>query len=154
MNYSDCILFGILFVALIMDYKSSKIPNLLILFGYGLGVVLLFFSREELWYFYLIDSIYILAIGYVLYIGGVFGGGDAKLFAVIALWLGFEQTLMAGVIAVIAGFICSVFKIIDLIRKKEFQKENFSHLTIHFALPIFVGALISEVIVWNRFWQF
>lgn len=151
MNYSDLLLYGILFAALVMDFKSDKIPNGWIMTGYLAGLAVLFLQGETLWYYYVTDSIYILVICYVLYVAGVFGGGDAKLFAMIALWIGFERTVTAFVLAVIVGCICSVVKIFDLVRRGEFREKDFSHLSIHFALPIFLGTCLTEVISWNLF---
>jgi prepilin peptidase CpaA len=45
----------------------------------------------------------LLVIGLLLFIGGWFGGGDAKLMAAIALWLGFENLVAYLVYVALAG---------------------------------------------------
>ena len=49
-----------------------------------------------------------LAIGIGLFAGGFLGGGDAKLLAVAALWLGFERLLEYLVLASVCGGLLSV----------------------------------------------
>jgi prepilin peptidase CpaA len=51
-----------------------------------------------------------LAVGFALFIGGWFGGGDAKLVAAIALWVGFDCLLHYLLYVTVAGgFIASLF---------------------------------------------
>lgn len=44
-----------------------------------------------------------LAIGFTLFALGYVGGGDAKLFAVVALWLGFRNLLDFTLVAAVMG---------------------------------------------------
>ncbi len=44
-----------------------------------------------------------LAIGFTLFALGYIGGGDAKLFAVLALWLGFHDLLPYALLASLCG---------------------------------------------------
>jgi prepilin peptidase CpaA len=50
----------------------------------------------------------LLAVGILLFVGGWFGGGDAKLLAAIALWVGFDHLLAYLVYVAIAGGILAV----------------------------------------------
>jgi prepilin peptidase CpaA len=52
----------------------------------------------------------VLAIGVGLFAGGWFGGGDAKLLAAIALWLGFENLFQYLLyVAVAGGMLATLF---------------------------------------------
>jgi prepilin peptidase CpaA len=52
----------------------------------------------------------LLAVGFVLFVGGWFGGGDAKLMAAVALWVGMDAVLPYLLcVALAGGFIATVF---------------------------------------------
>ena len=51
----------------------------------------------------------ILAAGIALFAAGVFGGGDAKLLAVSALWVGFDQLLpLISYVAILGGCLAAI----------------------------------------------
>jgi prepilin peptidase CpaA len=104
------ILLPALFIAAaVWDLASFTIPNFLILALLSLFILFagaagmsgagLSWSQAGL---HLLAGTIGLAIGMVLFAAGLIGGGDAKLFAVAALWLGintlFEYTLMASIL--------------------------------------------------------
>ena len=96
-------------LAAVWDLASFTIPNFLILALLSLFIV---FAGGAViggtgldWYtagFHLLAGTLGLAAGMALFATGVIGGGDAKLFAVAALWLGlntlFEYTVLASII--------------------------------------------------------
>lgn len=54
-----------------------------------------------------------LLLGVLLFIPGWFGGGDAKLMAAIALWLGFDSLLPYVLyVALAGGFIATLFSMV------------------------------------------
>ena len=65
--------------------------------AYALGMPLLAFA----WHWLLF--VLVLAIGFSLFAFGVMGGGDAKLAAATALWLGWEHTFTYVLIASLIG---------------------------------------------------
>ena len=83
----------------------------------------------------------------------VMGGGDIKLLTCISVYLGFEQGLNLSILAIAIGAVISILTIAFLLcQKKEFQ---FSHLYIHFSLPIVLATLFINFhggfIVWQIF---
>jgi prepilin peptidase CpaA len=51
----------------------------------------------------------VLGLGVLLFAGGWFGGGDAKLLAAIALWVGFESLPMYLMYVALAGGMLALF---------------------------------------------
>lgn len=103
------ILPALFILAAVWDLTSFTIPNFLILAL--LSLFILFAGGAVLggltmdWYtagFHLLSGAIGLAAGMALFATGTIGGGDAKLFAVAALWLGlntlFEYTLLASML--------------------------------------------------------
>lgn len=134
------LLYGILAAALFMDFYRCRIPNLLILAGYIMGIAYGIHSCN-IWYVYITDSIIILLALYPLFLIGAFGGGDVKLFAVVGLFLGLELTVNIFITSLMAGAVCSVIKIsVALIKRNRFSLSN---LYIHFSLPIFIGTILT-----------
>jgi prepilin peptidase CpaA len=85
------------------DMASFTIPNrlqLLLVAAFGIFALTAGFSLSQLGLHLLAGSIG-LVIGFTLFALGYIGGGDAKLFTTIALWLGlgnlFEYSLTASV---------------------------------------------------------
>lgn len=87
------------------DLTTMTIPNwlcLLLLGAFGLCAV----STSMGWAvfgWHLAAGLTVLAVCFGLFAAGWIGGGDAKLAAATALWLGFEQLLPYLFIAAIAG---------------------------------------------------
>ena len=100
---------ALLVAAAVWDLASFTIPNLLIasmltLFAVFLGAMALSGSAMS-WTdagLHVLAGIIGLAAGMALFATGWVGGGDAKLFAVASLWLGwntlFEYTLLASLL--------------------------------------------------------
>lgn len=143
-------LYGILAAALFMDFYKCRIPNRLILTGYFMGFVHCLYIGD-LWVITLLDSFFIFILLYPLYMIGAFGGGDVKLFMVMTVFLGFENTINILITSVMAGAVCSVFKIILMLFQKK--KQSLSHLYIHFSLPIVIGTILVQHggIIWITF---
>lgn len=144
------LLYCLLAAALLMDFYRCRIPNLLILAAYLAGIGYSLFCGGA-WYLSLLDSLLILILLYPFYLIGAFGGGDVKLFTVIALFLGIEGTINTIISALMVGAVCSVIKILFLLFRKE--RISFSHLYIHFSLPILAGTILTHFggITWITF---
>jgi len=76
-----------------MDLFTMTIPNRISLMLLGAFVVLAPFAGLGPWQmaYHFGAGLLVLAVGILLFIPGWIGGGDAKLAAAIALWMGFEN---------------------------------------------------------------
>ncbi len=103
---------GAVAFAAAMDLFTMKIPNRI-----SAVLVLAFFPLAALaglgaWDMlsHLGAGVLMLAIGIILFIPGWFGGGDAKLMAAIALWIGFDALpLYILYVAIAGGIIAGAF---------------------------------------------
>jgi prepilin peptidase CpaA len=103
---------GAVAFAAAMDLLTMKIPNRI-----SAVLVLAFFPLAALaglgaWE--VLDHVgaglLVLALGVLLFIPGWFGGGDAKLMAAIALWIGFDDLFLYILyVALAGGIIATVF---------------------------------------------
>ena len=97
-----------------MDFFTMTIPNrisLFLLVLFFLLVPFLGFGMQEI-LTHVLAGVLMFALGFFLFSLGVIGGGDAKIFAVASLWLGFEHLLTFMLITSILGglmTLCFVF---------------------------------------------
>lgn len=104
---------GAVAFAAAMDLFTMKIPNRI-----SVVLVLAFFPLAALaglgaWEVlnHVGAGLLLLAIGIVLFIPGWFGGGDAKLMAAIALWIGFDNLpLYIFYVAIAGGIMAGAFR--------------------------------------------
>lgn len=96
---------GAVAFAAAMDLFTMKIPNRI-----SAVLVLAFFplaALAGLGVWEVLDHVgaglAVLALGIILFIPGWFGGGDAKLMAATALWIGFDNLLLYFLYVAIAG---------------------------------------------------
>ncbi|HEX3430258.1 MAG TPA: prepilin peptidase [Rhizomicrobium sp.] len=102
---------AVLIAAAGWDIASFTIPNFLqavllagfVLFVFATGMPLAALG----WHF--VAAAIGLAIGFALFAMGLVGGGDAKLFACVALWFGFPDLLQYAVIASVFGGFLTLF---------------------------------------------
>ena len=95
----------LLAVAGAWDLASFTIPNFLSLAMIALFGVFIFaagLSASSIG-FHLLAGLLGLVIGFALFALGWIGGGDAKLFAAVALWLGFSDLLPYALMASVCG---------------------------------------------------
>jgi prepilin peptidase CpaA len=103
---------GAVAFAAAMDMLTMKIPNRI-----SVVLVLAFFPLALLaglgWSqvgSHVAAGILLLAVGFGLFVGGWFGGGDAKLMAAIGLWVGFDALLAYLLyVAIAGGFLATFF---------------------------------------------
>ena len=127
----------ILSVAVFTDFKSGKIPNLLILVGSITGIIAGQPPGD-----YLLRAVLIILLFFPFYLIKALGAGDIKCFSMIALYLDSDPLLSAILYAFLIAASWSVLMIII----KYFQKKEINNLhsiTIHLAFPILAGVLIS-----------
>jgi prepilin peptidase CpaA len=103
---------GAVAFAAAMDLLTMKIPNRI-----SAVLVCAFFPLAALagldvWQAldHVAAGMLVLVLGIILFIPGWFGGGDAKLMAAIALWVGFDNLLAYILyVAVAGGMIATIF---------------------------------------------
>jgi prepilin peptidase CpaA len=91
---------------LLMFKISNRIP-LLLFFGYVVIAVSSGFSVEQVAQDFLCGLV-VLLISIVLFNFKLLGGGDAKLAAATAFWLGWENLFSYGMVASLVGFLLSL----------------------------------------------
>jgi prepilin peptidase CpaA len=101
-------------LAAVWDVFSYTIPNSLILVLLSLFVVFagsavigggMALSDAG---FHLLSGVIGLAVGMALFAGGFIGGGDAKLFAVAALWLGINSIFPYALLVCVFGGLLTI----------------------------------------------
>jgi prepilin peptidase CpaA len=105
---------GFLIVAAIGDAKSFTITNRL---NIAFAVSFLVFSLplglgiKEIG-IHLLVAVIAFGVGFLLFAAGLFGGGDAKLLAATAIWLGPAPMLSYGVNTALAGGLLAILLIV------------------------------------------
>ncbi|WP_159883459.1 prepilin peptidase [Paenibacillus puerhi] len=112
---------GMLFVSILMaivvtDLRAMLIPNRILLFGLAGALVLRLISHPLPWWHYaagmiggLLLIVGIALLGSLLLRKEAMGMGDAKLFALVGLVLGWKLTLLTLFVASLLGTIFGVF---------------------------------------------
>lgn len=114
MRWLMMILISILIIAVISDFQSYKIPNLVILTGLVLGI---FYRMEQDGVIGIINAfvcmilIFLFLFPFFL-IHGI-GAGDVKLFCVMASFLSMKHTMICFVYSFVLAAILSVFKMLQ-----------------------------------------
>jgi leader peptidase (prepilin peptidase)/N-methyltransferase len=155
-DYAAIIVFSVIMILLavtFIDYKTSEIPDSLI-------IALIPFAIASVWF---MPEVTLLshAIGFAavalpmfltcLIIPGAFGGGDIKLMAICGFLLGWELTVVAFFIAIILGGSVAVYLIASGRRKKGQHIVFGPALCSGVAAALFFG---EEIIYWylSFFW--
>lgn len=151
--YIHLFLVLLLAVSVLLDLLYKRIPNWLILIGLSIAGLILYFEKYD-WYFSLVDAMFIFLITYLLYVIGALGGGDVKLFIVLALILGYSDTLKILILSIFVGAIISVIKILIQFLNHQFSYEIFQNMYIHFSIPISIATIYIHFLggsfIWNN----
>jgi len=119
-----------------LDIRSRRLPNWMNLVV-ALGFLPWAWASGLAWDQMAIHvgiGIAVLGVGFVLFAAGVIGGGDAKLGAAIALWVGFSFDLLRFFIVMsLAGGVLAVFALI-------WQKTTQRQLTRALPYGVAIGA--------------
>jgi prepilin peptidase CpaA len=118
----------LMLTAAISDFRFYRLPNWLIA-----AVALLFILgilvtgmplRLALWHS--LAGALVLVLGFGLFSTGIIGGGDGKLLAVVALWIGWTKLLAFIVYTVLAGGVLAIAMLLwEIIRLHvEFTARN------------------------------
>lgn len=128
----------LLILALICDLKTDKVPNVLILLGYGAGManfVIKYGMPGILWSVFAIMAVWLCLLP--VYILGGLGGGDCKLLAWIVLFFDAGQVLECYFLIFLCGGMIALAKLI--VEKKR---------TFHFTAAVFLGVIVFLVKVY------
>lgn len=138
------LLLCLLLAAVYFDVRTFRIPNRLILFGTGLGVLYRGLSPgEQTLFYYLLSMAGIFFALIPVYKLHAIGGGDVKLLSVCSLFSGWECGLsVAGYALFFGGIISIIYLVYHRFFTKDLRKER--HV-IHFTVPIFLGAFVQYI---------
>jgi prepilin peptidase CpaA len=140
-------LISLLVAASWFDIRSRKIPNQLILLGIFLGIMLNALGSTPGHFSFGLYG-FMLGFGLMLipYIFGWLGAGDVKLFAVVGLFLGPENTLNAGVYTAICGGVLAMLYIVNIKVSKIrgiSSNDPTNKTTLPYGVAIFGGTLMA-----------
>lgn len=110
----------------------------------------------EVFQWHLATGTVVLAIGFGLFAGGVIGGGDAKLMAAVALWMGWPQIIPFLVIMGLAGGALAILmKLWQFVRiEHEVKDVGWLKQVIRTDLDLPYGAAIAAgcVVAYPQTW--
>lgn len=144
---------ALMIVAGIGDWLTMKIPNWLNgLIGvcFFIAAFLTGMPLEQIGW-HIVAGAAVLAAGFGLFAFRFIGGGDAKLLAVAALWLGTGQLIEFLVIMTLAGGLLAIamkfwwwLKLESEIRKLDGLKSKLkSSIDLPYGIAITIGALVA-----------
>lgn len=140
------ILFSILLVISIIDYRHFIIPNGLIIGIFLLAIINLFLDFKYLFGYiigFFAASIILLILSIIT--RGKMGGGDIKLMAAAGFLLGWQKILLALMIGSIFGAVTGII----LIGLKIIKREQMIPFGPFLSIGIFISALYSEpILLW------
>lgn len=142
---------ALLIGAAVQDVRSRTISNgwpatilILFVFAYALGAL------QGPLASHLLHFALALAIGMLLFALGWFGGGDAKLYAVVALWFSLGTGLYLFVSVALAGVCLAFIHILfRMFQSKQTRRRAIREGKIAYGVAIAAGAILSlpQVIV-------
>lgn len=160
----------ILFIAAILDLRTGRISNELILIGYVIGFT---FQLLEMGLIgsiaFLLQAVIPIAVLFILFVTRTLGAGDIKLFSVIGgLWSVQITALCIGT-SFVVGAAFSLCKLLyhhnlisrliffhsyikEVIHERTLKRYRYDstndHCFIHFSIPILIGYLIVLEVVY------
>ena len=158
-------LYMILFTAVIQDFMCMKISNRLILMGLFCSIAFGISIGGVPQIIYILWNIsFPVIILYLLYVLGILGAGDIKLFSVIGGFTNFNMLMNCMLASFVAGAVISVVKMlyhrnlsVSLLKGQIFMKEilrgNISSYRktwaeesnlMHFSLAILIGVVAAQ----------
>lgn len=142
----------------VFDFLTMRIPNWLnaLIALSMLAMALLLGMPLETFGWHLLTGAVVLAVGFGLFAGGFIGGGDAKLLAAVALWMGWPQVVMFLVVTSLAGGALAIamkvwqaIRIEHTVRDTAWLKRVFrAELDLPYGVAIAVGAVAAYPPSW------
>ena len=134
------ILYGFVIMAAMMDIRSRRISNKLILVGIGIGLIRRFCSEGSAGL--LTGVIHILLpilFLYLLFLMGALGAGDIKLFSLIGVFVNLKKLTVCVMASFIIGALWSGVRLI----RRCFCGRKLQGNTLPFAVAILGGLIIA-----------
>ena len=162
---SNLVLYILLSIAVVQDFRQTKISNRLILSGMFIGFLLSLFGRGADHFIQILLGIILPVIFlYIFYLMGVLGAGDIKLFSMLGIFLNLKQLFTSVLLAFIFGAIMSFIKL--CLKRDLFTgiargiayfyqiylggRYAYSYKTkdniIHFSIAIFLGVVAMQIL--------
>ncbi|MCM1105409.1 MAG: A24 family peptidase [Blautia sp.] len=161
---SELTLYAVVIVAVVQDYRSMKISNRLILTGLVLSLVFGIILGRTSELIYILGNIFFpVILLYLLYLIGVLGAGDIKLFSVIGGFTDVRTLTRCIFAAFIAGAVIAVVKMLANHNLKSSLWRSFAYLQalakgervsyrggcpeenlMHFSVAILIGLLAAK----------
>lgn len=161
---SELTLYTVVGVAVIQDLQSMKISNRLILTGLVLSLMFGIISGRTSQILYILWNIFFpVIVLYILYLSGVLGAGDIKLFSVIGGFTDFHILTRCMLAAFFASAVISAVRLLhnrslkrslmrafvyiqglcrgELCSYRRYAEEN---NLMHFSVAIWIGLLIAK----------
>uniref|UniRef100_UPI0040564E17 prepilin peptidase n=1 Tax=Agathobacter sp. TaxID=2021311 RepID=UPI0040564E17 len=147
-----------------MDIKQNRISNRLIVIGLGIAFVrrIILKGTVGIVEVLLLSSFPVIVL-YLLFLSGILGAGDIKLFSLIGGFLNFRQLVSCMVYAFFAAAVFSLGKMLvngrlktgllqgcNYMRgllegdRKAYEPQNREKHVICFSVPILIGLAVSE----------
>ncbi len=161
---SELTLYAIIIVAVVQDYRSMKISNRLILLGLVLSLVFGIILGRTSGFLYILGNIFFpVIVLYLLYLLGVLGAGDIKLFSVIGAFTDFKTLTQCMIASFFAGAGIAVVKLIANRSLRDSLWRSFLYLQtlargerysyrevcpkenlMHFSVAILIGLMVAR----------
>ncbi len=127
----------------VIDERTNEIPPQINIFIFVIAVINLLFNLSNLINYILGFAVItgLLLLLFFISKGGAIGGGDVKLMAGCGLLLGFENTILAFVLA------CVIGSIVHVIRMKFFGKGRVLAMGPYLCIGVFISYLWGENII-------
>ncbi len=163
---SHLMLYILLTVAAIGDFKNYRISNRLILTGLGCAFLFRLVGGKVasiIWF--LPDIVFPVVILYFLYLSGILGAGDIKLFSVVCAFTNLRFTALC----IAAAFVAAAgYGLISMVLKKELfvrMRDGFLYLNgilcgrfmryrgqgkaVSFAVYVLLGTVMADIWVYG-----
>ena len=142
---SHLMLYILLTVAAIGDFKNYRISNRLILTGLGCAFLFrLVGGKVASIVWFLPDIVFPVVILYFLYLSGILGAGDIKLFSVVCAFtnLKFTALCMAAAFVAAAGY---GFLYLNGILCGRFMRYRGQGKAVSFAVYVLLGTVMADI---------
>ena len=163
---SHLILYVLLTVAVIGDFKKYRISNRLILVGLGFAFLFRIVGSGIagiIWF--LPDILFPVVIFYLLYLAGILGAGDIKLFSVICGFTNLRFTIVCMVAAFLSAAVPGIIKLtlnqefIDRMSDGiaycrnilcgQFVRYESRGKAVSFSIDVLVGTVTADILFWQ-----
>ena len=158
------VVYPLVFIAVVMDLKSMRISNRLILVGLGISLILRFLRGGVL---DLLVGIFLISFPvillYLLFRLNALGAGDIKLFSLVGGFVNFKELLECIIYAFICAAVFSFAKMLcygtffssmqnvgiymrrmSMGSREAYQVPFGEKSKIHFSIAIFIGLCMAQ----------